>query len=144
PPETATKTASPPWSNPWRRMAARTRSARLSAMLTLRLEPHPDLAVLEVFLLPHRYRLLQRVDGEVARLEGLAAMGRRDGDHHARLADLEPPHAMHERQPRDVRPPDAHRRRDLPHLGLGHRRVGLVLEELHPAPARLIPHHPRE
>ena len=33
---------------------------------------------------------------------------------------------------------------DLPHLGQRHRPVRLVLEELHPAPAGLVPHHARE
>ncbi len=66
------------------------------AVVTFRLQSHPHLAVLEVFLLPHRHRLLERVDGEVAGLEGLAAVRRGHRDHHAGLADLEPADPVHE------------------------------------------------
>src|SRR5262245_19178994 len=149
PPETATRTVSPPRSIPWRRIvrSARAASAEMAEpsgalvpVLTLRLEPDPDLAVLEVFLLPHRDGFLQRVDGEVAGLEGLAPVGRGHGDHHARLADLEPADAMDHRHADRRGPARPDRPGDLPHLGEGHGRVRLVLEELHPAPPRLVPH----
>ena len=73
PPETATKTVSPPASIAWRRMVRATRVARLVSVITFRLQAHPDLPVLEVFLLPDRHGPLERVDGEAAGLEGLAA-----------------------------------------------------------------------
>src|SRR5216684_6703196 len=114
-------------------MVSWTRTTRLS-----RLQPYPDLAVLEVLLLPDRHRLLQGVDGEAAGLESLGAMGRRHRDHDARLADLQAADAVHERDPRDGGPAAPDGRADLAHLGESHGTVGLVLEELHPAPAGLI------
>src|SRR5713101_1162151 len=108
-------------------MVSWTRTTRLS-----RLQPYPDLAVLEVLLLPDRHRLLQGIDGEAAGLEGLAAVGRGDRDHHARLPDLEAADAMDEGDAIDDGPAAAEGRRDLPHLGERHRAVGFVLEELDP------------
>src|SRR5262249_61213417 len=70
------------------------RSARAGATRSAALEPHPDLAVLEVLLLPHRHCLLERVDRVPARLEGVAAVLGRDGDEHARLAALAPSPAL--------------------------------------------------
>ena len=52
------------------------RATRLVTMVTLGLQAHPHLAVLEVLLLPDRHRLLQGIDGEAAGLEGLAAVAR--------------------------------------------------------------------
>src|SRR5206468_3405525 len=88
PPDTATKTVSPPASIAWRRIVRSTRSSRVTTLPAL--ESHPDLAVLEVLLLPDGHRALERVDRVLARLEGLVTMGRRHGDEDARLADLEP------------------------------------------------------
>src|SRR4030095_1197050 len=95
-------------------MVSRTPSRKLGAMITL--EADPDLAVLEVLLLPDRDRLLQGVDGEAARLEGLAAMGGGDGDQHAGLTDLETAHAVHDGDLPDAGEPHAGRRRNLAHL----------------------------
>src|SRR5258706_15784607 len=86
------------------------------------LETYPDLAVLEVLLLPHRHGALERVDRVPARLEGVAAVLGRDRDQYARLADLEPPGAMEHRDAPDAGPARAHGLADLAHLHLGHRR----------------------
>src|SRR5258706_6623935 len=120
-------------------MVSWTRTPRLS-----RLEPDPDFAILEVLLLPDRHRLLQRIDGEAARVEGHRAMGRGHRDHHARLADLQAADAAQEGDPRDRGPAAPDGRTDLPQLGQPHRAVPLVLEELHPPAARLVAHHARE
>src|SRR5689334_6723243 len=114
-------------------MVSWTRSTRLVAMVTLRLQPHPHLAVLEVLLLPDRHRLLQGIDREAAGLEGGAAVRRGDRDHHARLADLEAPDAVHERDAGGGGPALPDGGRDLAHLGERHRAVRLVLQEFHPA-----------
>src|SRR6266850_6932534 len=119
-------------------MVSWTRTTRLVAVLTLRLQSDPDLAVLEVLLLPDRHRLLQRVDGEAARLEGLGAMGRGHRDHHARLTDLQAADAVHEGDACDRGPAAPDGRADLAHLGQRHGAVGHVLEELHPAPTGLV------
>src|SRR5215470_478162 len=142
PPETAAKTTSPPRSIAWRRMVASARSERLLPMVTL--QPDPHLAVLEVLLLPDRHRLLERVDREAARLEGFPAMRGGHRDEHARLTDLEAADAVDEGELADAREPRAGRHGDLAHLRQRHRRMRLVLEELHAAPARLIPHHAGE
>src|SRR5262245_20579009 len=89
---------------------------RLAALKT-----HPDLAVLEVFLLPDRYDALERVDCVAARLERVAAVRGGDGDEDARLADLEPADAVEHRHPLHARPPRAQALADLAHLHLGHR-----------------------
>src|SRR5256886_16881515 len=94
PPETATKTVSPPASIAWRRIV-RSRCARRANRLAA-LEPYPDLAVLEVLLLPHRNGPLERVDRVPARFQGIAAVLVGAGDQHAGLADLEPPGARSE------------------------------------------------
>src|ERR1700730_7970266 len=120
------------------------RATRLVTMVTLGLQAHPHLAVLEVLLLPDRHRLLQGIDGEAAGLEGLAAVGRGHRDHHARLPDLEAADAMHEGDAVDDGPAAANGRRDLPQRGERHRRVGLVLEELDPPTPGLVAHHSRE
>src|SRR5947199_85500 len=88
PPDTATKTVSPPASIAWRRIVRSTRSSRVTTLPAL--ESHPDLAVLEVLLLPDGHRALERVDRVLARLERLVTMRRRHGDEDARLADLPP------------------------------------------------------
>src|SRR5260370_38127403 len=113
-------------------MVSWTRATRLVTMVLLGLQAHPHLAVLEVLLLPDRPRLLQGIDGEAAGLEGLAAVGRGDRDHHARLPDLEAADAMDEGDAIDDGPAAAEGRRDLPHLGERHRPAGLVLPEHDP------------
>src|SRR6266853_5217745 len=125
-------------------MVSWTRATRLVTMVTLGLQAHPHLAVLEGLLLPDRHRLLQGIDGEATGLEGFAAVRRGDRDHHARLPDLEAADAMDEGDAIDDRPAAADGRRDLPHLGERHRPVGLVLEELDPSAAGLVAYHPRE
>src|SRR2546430_13933487 len=142
PPETATKTVSPPASMAWRRIV-RSRCARRANRLAA-LEPYPALAVLEVLLLPHRNGPLERVDRVPARFEGIAAVLGGDGDQHAGLADLEPPGAMEYRDAPDARPARAHGLTDLAHLHLGHRRVRLVLQALDRAAVGLVSHDPRE
>src|SRR5882672_1627451 len=123
PPETATRTISPPASIAWRRMVPSI--AWTSATLTS-LQAHPDLAVLEVLLLPHRDGALEGVDRVAARLEGLAAVRGRHGDEHRRLADLEAADAMQDGHALDLRPARADGLADLAQLGLGHRSVGFV------------------
>src|SRR5260370_20182468 len=125
-------------------MVSWTRATRLVTMVTLGLQAHPHLAVLEGLLLPDRHRPLQGIDGEATGLEGFAAVRRGDRDHHARLPDLEAADAMDEGDAIDDRPAAADGRRDLPHLGERHRPVGLVLEELDPSAAGLVAYHPRE
>src|SRR4029450_8787863 len=114
-------------------MVSRTCVPRLLAMITLQADP--DLAVLEVLPLPDRHRLLHRVDREAAGLEGFAAMGRGDRDHHAGLADLQATDAVNEGDPADDRPALADGAADLAHLGQRHRAARPRFEELHaPAP----------
>src|SRR5437899_7330618 len=98
----------------------------------------PDLAVLEVLLLPPRDGALEGVDRIAARLEGVAAVRGRPRDEHRRLADLEPADAVEYRHAPHARPARADRAADLAHLRLGHGRVRLVLEELHRAPVGLV------
>src|SRR2546428_10139133 len=138
PPDTATKTVSPPAGIAWRRMVRPICSRGATRLPAL--ETPPDLAGLEVLLLPDRDGALERVDRVPARLECVAAMRGGDGDEHARLADLEPPDAVEHRHAPDAGPADAHGLADLAHLDLGHRRVRLVLQKLHQAAARRVPH----
>src|SRR6266850_8383248 len=145
PPETAAKTVSPPRSIPARRRAARTIATRLrSPVAAFPLEAYPHLSVLEVLLLPHGHCRLEGVDGEVTGLEGLGPVRRGDGDHDARLADLEPADPVDEGDLADARPALAHGGGNLAHLRDGHGRVGLVLEILDAAASRLVPDHARE
>src|SRR5690242_5295664 len=125
-------------------MVSWTRGTRLVAIVTLRLQPHPYLAVLEVLLLPDRHRLLQGVDREAAGVEGRTPVRRGDRDHHARLPDLEAADAVDEGDAGGGRPAPTDGDRDLAHLGQGHGGVGLVLEELHPPATGLVAHHARE
>src|SRR5437870_9089805 len=121
------------------------RSTRSSTVTRLSaLETDPDLAVLEVLLLPDGHRPLERVDRVPARLERLRAVRRRHGDEHARLTDLEPADAVEHRHPPHPGPARADSLADLAHLRLRHRRMRLVLEELHGPPLRLVPHDARE
>src|SRR6266511_5888092 len=90
PPETAVKTVSPPWSIPERRMAATASARRSVSVIAVALPTHPHFAVFEELFLPHRHRLLERVDVEAAGIEGFGPVGRRNRDHHARLADFGP------------------------------------------------------
>src|SRR5256886_5648088 len=140
-PDTATKTLSPPASIAWRRIVRSTRSSRVTTLPAL--ESHPDLAVLEVLLLPDGHPALECVDRVLARLERLVAMRRRHGDEHARLADLEPADAVEHRHAPDPGPAGADSVADLAHLRLRHRRVRLVLEELHGPPLCLVAHDAR-
>src|SRR5262245_42261206 len=57
----------------------------------------PLLAADVELLLPQRHGLLEGVDRLAARLEGSRAVCGRDGDHDARLADLDPADAMVDR-----------------------------------------------
>src|SRR3990172_317073 len=125
PPDTPTKTVSPPASIPWRRIVRRTFSTNSVPVVTFGLEPDPHLPVLEVFLLPDGDGLLQAVDGEAAGLEGLGPVGRRHGDDDAGLPDLEPPDPVRPRDRFHARPAGVDHLADLPHLGFGRRRGGL-------------------
>src|ERR1700752_1694241 len=126
PPETAIRTVSPPVSIPWRRMVR----ATVWASATLApLQAYPDLAVLEMLLLPHRDGALERVDRVAARVEGVAPMRGGHGDEHRGLADLEPADAMQDGDTLDLGPARADRLADLAQLGLGHRRVRLRLPD---------------
>src|SRR5262249_37545727 len=69
----------------------------------------------------------------------VAAMGGGDGDEDGRLADLEPADAMEHRHTPYAGPARTDRDTDLAHLGLGHRGVRLVFEELHGTTVRLVP-----
>src|SRR5882724_2213099 len=135
PPETPIKTVSPPASIAWRRMV---RSAAWTRSTSAALQAYPDLAVLEVLLLPDRDGALEGVDRVTAGLEGVAAVRGRHRDEHRRLADLESADAVEHRHAPHARPARADRAADLAHLCLGHGRVRLVLEELHRAPVGLV------
>src|SRR5262245_8297224 len=91
--------------------------------LSLKSDPHR--AVLEDLALPDRHGLLQAVDGEVARLEGVAPMGGGHGDHDTRLADRKPPDAVDQRHLLDLGPPLVDGLADLLQLRLGHGSVRL-------------------
>ena len=77
-------------------------------------------------------------------VEGVAAMSGRHRDQHRGLADLEPADAVQHRHALDARPAAANGGADLAQLGLRHAGVGLVLEELDRAAARLVAHHAGE
>src|SRR5262249_60686737 len=102
PPDTATKTVSPPASIAWRRIVRSSCSRRANRLTAL--EPHPDLAVLEVLLLPHGHGPLERIDRVSAGLEGITAGLSRDGDEHARLPDLQAARTMEHRDAAHARP----------------------------------------
>src|SRR6476469_9025148 len=72
------------------------RKARSNHILRERLAIGPHCAILEIFLLPDRHRLLNRVDQPSARVERRQPMRRVHRDHHARLADLDPPDPVHD------------------------------------------------
>src|SRR5437667_6579086 len=108
------------------------------------LEADPHFPVLEVLLLPDGNGALQRIDGELAGLEGILAMGGGNRDEHAGLADLQPSDTVEDGHALDLRPAGAQGFTDLAHLRLGHRRVRLVLEEFHRAGAGLVAHSGRE
>src|SRR2546427_6654657 len=114
------------------------RSAAWTRSTSAALQAHPDLAVLEVLLLPHRNGALEGVDRIAAGLEGVAAVRGRHRDEHRRLADLESADAVEYRHAPHARPARADRAADLAHFRLGHGRVRLVLEELHRAPVGLV------
>src|SRR5260370_7377691 len=113
-------------------MVSWTRATRLVTMVTLGLQAHPHLAVLEGLLLPDRHRLLQGIDGETTGLEGFAAVRRGDRDHHARLPDLEAADAMDEGDAIDDRPAAADGRPHLPHLADPPRPSGPLPHNLTP------------
>src|SRR2546426_12701720 len=112
----------------WRRSVARTVSRTTGAARTLpSLQAHPDLAVLEVLLLPDGDRLLERVDRIPAGFEPVASMRGRDRDQHARLPDLEPAHPMQHGDALHPRPACGHGVPDLAHLPLGRGDVAADL-----------------
>src|SRR5207302_8330939 len=54
----------------------------------------PDSAIGEILFLPNGDRVLERIDGEAAGIEGGAAVWRADGDQDAGFADLQAPQPM--------------------------------------------------
>src|SRR5438094_5829928 len=120
------------------RCAMRAKISPLPLRLPLPLDP--DLAAFPDLLLPDRNGLLEGVDGEAAGLEGCGAVGAGDGDQDARLPNLEPADAVADG---DAALPAADRLlRDLTHLPLRHRPVGVVLQVLHPPPPVMVPDVP--
>src|SRR4029450_4217714 len=91
------------------------------------LRADPNLAALEMLLLPDRHDFLQAVDGEMAGFEGSAAMCGRDCDDDARFTDGNGTDAMHDGDLAG-RPPLLRGRTDLAHLGQRHLGIRLVLE----------------
>src|SRR5262245_26022884 len=61
-----------------------------------RLRADPDLAALEVFLLPDRHDLLQAINRETTGLESHATVSRGDGDHDTGFADWHDTDAVHD------------------------------------------------
>src|SRR4051812_25623150 len=62
----------------------------------------PDPAVSVMLFFPNRHNLLDPLDGVTAGLEGGVAVRRGDRDHDARLADLELPDSMDDRDALDI------------------------------------------
>src|SRR5579875_708204 len=92
----------------------------------------PQLAALEVLLFPDRNDLLDAIDREPTRLEGFAAMGRRDRDCDRGLTDIDAADTMGNCDTHD-RETFACGARNLAHLAERHRLVGFVLEPRHAA-----------
>src|SRR5215210_1924171 len=95
--------------------------------LASRASADPFLTALVHLLLPERHRLLERVDGVLARRERVVAVRRGDRDRDARLADAERADAMVDRDRAEL-VALLQVARDLRHHVLGHLGVGLVLE----------------
>src|SRR3970282_705868 len=108
----------------------------------------PGLPARADFLLPHRNDLLDAVDAVTRRLEDAAvAVGGRAGDDDRRRPGVEPADTLDQGDPFDARPASADFLGHLAALGLGHRRVGLVLEALRHAGRLTVAfaaYHPRE
>src|SRR5712691_3734155 len=123
------------------------RSARLRLRMKLRrmrrLASYPHLAALEVFLLPDRHDFLDPIDSKPACLERLSAMRRRDRDRYRRLADIDEPDSMLNRDTHNL-PPLSRLTCELPHLAQRHRFVSLVLEPNHAPASVILPGHPVE
>src|SRR5438094_9412018 len=83
------------------------------------LAPDPLLAALEDLLLPYGDGLLERVDRLAAGVHRRTAVGRRDRDHDARLADRDVAGAVRHGDVQDV-VATLHLVGDAGHLGLGH------------------------
>src|SRR6516162_7230856 len=86
---------------------------------------HPDLTILENFLLPDRYDAFQLAYGPLASLESGATMRRAYCDDDAGFADLQSPGAMNYADVRNIEPL-ARLASQTPHFAQGHRRVGFV------------------
>src|SRR5581483_7637876 len=112
---------------------ARSRGARSSAA-----SPEPFLAADVELLLPERDRLLERVDGLAAGVEGGGAVRRRDRDHDAGLADLDAADAVVDRHLRETVLRGQVGGQRLEHR-LGHLLERLVLEIEHVTVARAVP-----
>src|SRR5437899_6342239 len=110
----------------------------------LPLESHPDGAVLEDLALPDGDELLQGIDGELTGLEGLAAVGRGDGDDHAGFADLEASDSMDDGHLADAGEAAVGGLTDLLQLGLRHGDVGLILDGDDASAPGVVPHHAQE
>src|SRR5260370_15621986 len=65
----------------------------------------PGLAFGVDLFLPDRHGVLQLIDQPLAGIEGLTAMRRRHGDHHADLPDLKRTCAVDDREVQDAPPP---------------------------------------
>ena len=78
---------------------------------------------------------LERVDAELAGLEGGAAVGRRDGDDHRRLGELHPALAVPQHDAADLGPAAAGLGGELAQARQDLLRVGLVVDVGHPGGA---------
>src|SRR6266487_2251147 len=74
--------------------ASRNGSAARGSHSRLRTASDPLLAAFVELLLPERHSFLERVDRVLARGERVLAVWRGDGDHDARLADLDAARAV--------------------------------------------------
>src|SRR5215211_2898229 len=106
----------------------------LEATALLGTAPQPFLAALVDLLLPERHGLLEPVDRLAAGGQRVLPVRCRDGDHHARLADLDPADAVVDRDRAEV-VFLLELGRELRDHVLGHLGVCLVVEVEHFAPA---------
>ncbi len=103
---------------------------------------YPDVAALEVLVLPDRNDLFDAFDGIAARCKRVSSMRRRCRDGNTRFADLEPANPMMDRECRG-RPMAADFVDDTGERPLGERLIRFVNEMLN-APALIVIAHKTE
>src|ERR1700730_13318330 len=112
--------------------------SRVAANSTaLRAVVDPGLAFGVDLFLPDRHRVLQFIDQPLAGIEGLTAVRGRHGDYHADLPHMQRAGPMHDGEVCDM-PPPAGLLREVLHLLLRHRPVGLVNQRPNLLAARML------